>query len=257
MLLNKQFNPLYPLSDFKFSRFSKVSLEFSILIMRFTSRLVQSLIKSSSARPLVNCGRNFRIPSFCTPRFYSTVEDVEAKNVEPNAEAAVPKEEDSLIPESETFAKDALKKHSFKAETKRILDLMAKSLYSEKEVFIRELISNCSDALEKRHYYNLTNESDKEYEPLEIRISVDKDKRTFTIQDTGIGMNEEELNDNLGTIAKSGSLKFSEEKGNKADKIIGQFGVGFYSALMVGDEIRVYSRSAKPDSKGYVWKTNG
>ncbi|KAI8343130.1 Hsp90 protein-domain-containing protein [Chlamydoabsidia padenii] len=151
--------------------------------------------------------------------------------------------------------------HEFKTETKRLLDIVANSLYSEKEIFVRELISNAADALEKlRHAQSMEHmDADK---PLEIRISLDQDKRQFVIQDHGIGMTLEELNENLGTIARSGSKSFLEklEKdggSSSRENIIGQFGVGFYSTFMVGDRIKVYTRSAKPGSKGYCWTTDG
>ncbi|CAO3641041.1 unnamed protein product [Cunninghamella blakesleeana] len=151
--------------------------------------------------------------------------------------------------------------HEFKTETKRLLSIVANSLYSEKEIFVRELISNAADALEKlRHAQSVENlESEK---PLEIRITLDQDKRQFIIQDYGIGMTLDELNENLGTIAKSGSKSFLEklEKdggSGSRENIIGQFGVGFYSTFMVGDRIKVFTRSAKPGSKGYCWTTDG
>ncbi|KAI9277137.1 ribosomal protein S5 domain 2-type protein [Phascolomyces articulosus] len=152
--------------------------------------------------------------------------------------------------------------HEFKTETKRLLNIVANSLYSEKEIFVRELISNAADALEKlRHSQNLDSSLDSG-NPLEIRISVDKEKKQFIIQDYGIGMTLDEINENLGTIARSGSKSFLEkiEKEGSAgakDSIIGQFGVGFYSTFMVGEKITVYTRSAKPGSKGYCWSTDG
>ena len=124
-------------------------------------------------------------------------------------------------------------KKQFKAESKRLLDLMINSIYTNKEIFMRELISNASDAIDKLHYLSLT---DSKVKPgnFEIRIEADKENRTLTISDNGIGMTEEELENNLGTIAKSGSLAFKQENENQTDvDIIGQFGVGFYSAFMV------------------------
>ncbi|ORX56380.1 heat shock protein Hsp90 [Hesseltinella vesiculosa] len=150
--------------------------------------------------------------------------------------------------------------YEFKTETKRLLDIVANSLYSEKEIFVRELISNAADALEKLRHLQATEttETDK---PLEIRISLDQDKRQFVIQDHGIGMTLEELNDNLGTIARSGSKSFldklEKDGSGSRENIIGQFGVGFYSTFMVGDRIKVYTKSAKPGSKGYCWTTDG
>ncbi|KAL1931286.1 hypothetical protein VTP01DRAFT_10423 [Rhizomucor pusillus] len=152
--------------------------------------------------------------------------------------------------------------HEFKTETKRLLQIVANSLYSEKEIFVRELVSNAADALEKLRHSQMVDSSMETGKPLEIRISVDKEKKQFIIQDYGIGMTLEELNENLGTIARSGSKNFLEklEKEGAAgakDSIIGQFGVGFYSTFMVGDKIKVYTRSAKPGSKGYCWTTDG
>ncbi|CAL1543303.1 unnamed protein product [Lymnaea stagnalis] len=154
--------------------------------------------------------------------------------------------------------------HEFQAETRQLLDIVAKSLYSEKEVFIRELISNASDALEKLRYYELTGSEvvDKEI-PLEIHIATNDDKKTFTIQDTGVGLSKEELIENLGTIARSGSKSFLEqlsEKGTKGDiksNLIGQFGVGFYSTFMVGDKVDVFTRSFQPGSTAYKWSSDG
>ena len=149
-------------------------------------------------------------------------------------------------------------KKQFKAESKRLLDLMINSIYTNKTIFLRELISNASDAMDKLYYRSLTDKSLKvNRDDLKIRIDVDKEKRLLTITDTGIGMTEEELDKNLGTIARSGSLEFKEQM-EKEDNIniIGQFGVGFYSAFMVSDSVTVETKS--PDSeKGYVWKSNG
>ncbi|MEQ2306136.1 TNF receptor-associated protein 1, mitochondrial [Ameca splendens] len=149
-------------------------------------------------------------------------------------------------------------KHEFQAETKKLLDIVARSLYSEKEVFIRELISNGSDALEKLRHKMIT--AGGETAPMEIHLQTDGAKGTFTIQDTGVGMNEEELVANLGTIARSGSKAFLDALQNQAEAsstIIGQFGVGFYSAFMVADRVDVFSRSAEPDAPGYKWSSDG
>ncbi|XP_016118332.1 heat shock protein 75 kDa, mitochondrial-like, partial [Sinocyclocheilus grahami] len=149
-------------------------------------------------------------------------------------------------------------KHEFQAETKKLLDIVARSLYSEKEVFIRELISNSSDALEKLRHKMITAGGDTA--PMEIHLQTDAAKGTFTIQDTGVGMNNEELVANLGTIARSGSKAFLDALQNQAEassSIIGQFGVGFYSAFMVADKVDVYSQSAEPGSPGYKWSSDG
>ena len=160
----------------------------------------------------------------------------------------------------------------FKAESKRLLDLMINSIYTHKEIFLRELISNASDALDK--YYLKALENKQIPEPLKIRIDIDEPNRTLTISDNGIGMTKEELEENLGTIARSGSLAFKEElkkmkdaaekaDENLADKpldteadIIGQFGVGFYSAFMVADHILVVSKADGSD-QAWAWESNG
>ena len=149
-------------------------------------------------------------------------------------------------------------KKAFKSESKRLLDLMINSIYTNKDIFLRELISNSSDALDKLYYRSLTDKKVKvKKDKLEINISFDKDSRTLTISDNGCGMTKEELESNLGTIAKSGSLNFKENmtKDEKVD-IIGQFGVGFYSAFMVSDKITVTSKSVD-DDKAYVWESEG
>ncbi|XP_065170658.1 heat shock protein 75 kDa, mitochondrial [Atheta coriaria] len=157
-------------------------------------------------------------------------------------------------------------KHEFQAETRMLLDIVARSLYSEKEVFIRELISNASDALEKFRYTLLSDSTAREsfVEPdrsLEIQISTDKQARTLTIADSGIGMSKEELISNLGVIARSGSKAFLEQLKDKqgsdnAGNIIGQFGVGFYSAFMVADKVEVFSRSSS-EQIGHKWSSDG
>ncbi|XP_071976258.1 heat shock protein 75 kDa, mitochondrial [Engystomops pustulosus] len=149
-------------------------------------------------------------------------------------------------------------KHEFQAETKKLLDIVARSLYSEKEVFIRELISNASDALEKLRHKLLSQGSG--LPEMEIHLHTDSEKGTLIIQDTGVGMTQEELISNLGTIARSGSKAFLEALQNQADssgKIIGQFGVGFYSAFMVADKVVVYSQASEPGSPGYCWTSDG
>lgn len=151
-----------------------------------------------------------------------------------------------------------MERKEFKAESKRLLDLMINSIYTHKEIFLRELISNASDALDKMYYKALTDDSisfdkDNYY----IRISVNKPARTLTVSDTGIGMTKEELEDNLGIIAKSGSYEFKKNNDKKEDiDIIGQFGVGFYSAFMVADRVRVISRAHGADS-AYLWESEG
>lgn len=151
-----------------------------------------------------------------------------------------------------------MKKRQFKTESKRILDLMINSIYTNKEIFLRELISNSSDALDKLYYLSLTNKDIKvNKDDLFIRVDYNKDKRTITISDNGTGMTEEELENNLGVIAESGSLKFKEENKKQNDvNIIGQFGVGFYSAFMVSDKVTVESKSYK-DDRATIWESAG
>lgn len=151
-----------------------------------------------------------------------------------------------------------MKKKEFKTESKRVLDLMINSIYTNKEIFLRELISNASDAIDKLNYLSLTNKDIKiNKKDLEIRIDADKDNRTLTITDNGLGMTEEELENNLGVIAESGSLHFKEENEGKNDvNIIGQFGVGFYSAFMVSKKVVVESKSYKEEDS-YIWESEG
>ncbi|MFC0560703.1 molecular chaperone HtpG [Halalkalibacter alkalisediminis] len=149
-------------------------------------------------------------------------------------------------------------KKQFKAESKRLLEMMINSIYTQKEIFLRELISNASDAIDKMYYKALTDETitfDKD--GYYIKVVADKEKRSLTITDTGIGMTKEDLETNLGTIAKSGSLAFKTENELKdGHDIIGQFGVGFYSAFMVADEVTVTSKAVSTD-EAFKWKSDG
>lgn len=145
----------------------------------------------------------------------------------------------------------------FKTQSKRILDMMINSIYTHKEIFLRELISNCSDALDKLCYKSLTDGSGLNRDSLEIRITSDQTARTLTISDNGIGMSQEELDKNLGTIAQSGSLDFKKDNEGKEDlDIIGQFGVGFYSAFMVAQKVVVTSKAYGSD-EAYSWISDG
>ena len=141
----------------------------------------------------------------------------------------------------------------FKTESKRILDLMINSIYTNKEIFLRELISNASDAIDKLHFISLTD--DKVDHNFRIFIGRDKDARTLTVDDNGVGMTAEEMEKNLGTIAQSGTLAFKKEQKDPTE-LIGQFGVGFYSAFMVADEIEVVSRAYGSD-KANKWTSRG
>ena len=149
-------------------------------------------------------------------------------------------------------------KTEFKSESKRLLDLMINSIYTHKEIFLREIISNASDAIDKLYYISLTDSNvgiDKDQ--FKINIEVDKDARTITVSDNGIGMDKDDLDTNLGTIANSGSFKFKQETGKTDDvDIIGQFGVGFYSAFMVADKITVQSKKYGCD-QAYQWESEG
>ena len=151
-------------------------------------------------------------------------------------------------------------KKQFKTESKKLLDMMVNSIYTHKEIFLRELISNASDAIDKLYFRSLTDDSVKlTHDDYEIRITPDKDSRTLTISDNGCGMSREELENNLGTIAKSGSFDFksdTESEGKENIDIIGQFGVGFYSSFMVADKITVESRVYGAD-ESYRWQSSG
>ena len=151
-------------------------------------------------------------------------------------------------------------KKQFKTEVSDLLNLIIHSLYSNREIFLRELISNASDAIDKLKYLSLSDEKLKgfSFEPC-IDISFDEKAKTLTISDNGIGMSEDELNENLGTIASSGTKKFLQALGDDARKnsnLIGQFGVGFYSAFMVADKVTVVSRKAGED-KAFRWESEG
>ncbi len=151
-----------------------------------------------------------------------------------------------------------MSKKQFKSESKRLLDLMINSIYTHKEIFLRELISNASDAIDKSYYKSLT-DSNVEFnkDDFYIRLAVNEDERTLTITDTGIGMTKEELDSNLGTIAKSGSFDFkSNNEAMDGVDIIGQFGVGFYSAFMVAEKVTVISKALGSD-EAYKWESSG
>ena len=142
-----------------------------------------------------------------------------------------------------------MKTKQFKSESKKLMDMMINSIYTHKEIFLREIISNSSDAIDKLYFRSLTDSSvGIKADDFKIKIELDKENRTITVSDNGIGMTEEELDKNLGTIAKSGSFDFKEEN-EKAENvdIIGQFGVGFYSAFMVSDEVTVKTKAFGSD----------
>ncbi|HAX72315.1 MAG TPA: molecular chaperone HtpG, partial [Firmicutes bacterium] len=151
-----------------------------------------------------------------------------------------------------------MEKRQFKAESKRLLDLMINSIYTHREIFLRELISNASDAIDKIYYKTLTDENlTFNKEDYFIKVSVDETNRTITLSDTGIGMTKDELDENLGVIAKSGSLGFKKETDiEDGHEIIGQFGVGFYSSFLVADQVTVISRALGSDV-AYKWESEG
>jgi len=160
-----------------------------------------------------------------------------------------------------TETNETTRQYSFKAETKQLLNILIHSLYKDREVFLRELLSNASDALNRMRFEMVTTQDvlDSKAE-LKIHIQADKDARTLTITDTGIGMTRDEIIENLGTIAQSGARNFLEmAKDKKGDlsQVIGQFGVGFYSVFMVADSVRVISRSFKPDAEAVSWYATG
>jgi HSP90 family molecular chaperone len=153
-----------------------------------------------------------------------------------------------------------IEKHEFQAEIAQLLDIVVHSLYTDKEIFIRELISNAADATEKLRFLQTSGtevfQSDR---PLTISVNTDDTAHTFSIADSGIGMTRDELVENLGTIAHSGSKAFlqqiKENAGNPS--LIGQFGVGFYSSFMVGAKVTVFTRSYKPEETGWIWSSDG
>lgn len=147
-------------------------------------------------------------------------------------------------------------KQQFKAESKRLLDMMINSIYTHKEIFLRELISNASDAIDKRHFRSLTDASLVPENGYEIRLTADKDARTLTISDNGIGMTRDELENNLGVIAQSGSLAFKQENQSEDTDIIGQFGVGFYASFMVASHVQVISKACG-ETQAYMWESDG
>ena len=185
-----------------------------------------------------------RRPTLYAARAFSTSE-AEAPTTEPAKPDAPPP--------------PSTQEHTFQAETRSLLNIVSNALYTEREVFLRELLSNASDALEKCRLRRVSNEPTADGDDeLHIAVTVDKERKTLTIEDSGIGMTASELGTNLGTIALSGSKKFAAEaskKGDDASSIIGQFGVGFYSAFMVGDAVTVESRSADPGAGPAYWRS--
>ena len=198
-------------------------------------------------------------------RSYCTKPEDEDVVVEPIPEKVASKAAEPITDQEQTVGERV--ELGFKTETRQLLDIVACSLYSDKEVFIRELVSNASDALEKRRHMELVKSEEwgldeGEVNTPKISIACNQSKSRFVIQDTGIGMSREELTNNLGTIAGSGSKAFVRELQNQgtsaaAEKIIGQFGVGFYSTFMVAKSVKVFTRSSQKGSKGYLWESDG
>eukprot|EP00316_Scyphosphaera_apsteinii_P011521 CAMPEP_0119326942 /NCGR_PEP_ID=MMETSP1333-20130426/69600_1 /TAXON_ID=418940 /ORGANISM="Scyphosphaera apsteinii, Strain RCC1455" /LENGTH=689 /DNA_ID=CAMNT_0007335385 /DNA_START=38 /DNA_END=2107 /DNA_ORIENTATION=+ len=208
-------------------------------------------LTSLERRPAISC----RQASFC--RLYCA----QSTNVTSEDSSGEPTKPSSAEPTSEEVVGEA-SRMEFQAETRKLLDIVANSLYTDKEVFLRELISNASDALEKRRHAALTADAEADAgTDMQITITTDNDNGTLSIQDSGIGMSREDLVSNLGTIARSGSRSFlqqvAEEQGTAASSnVIGQFGVGFYSVFMVADHVKVFSRQQGSDV-GYCWSSSG
>jgi TNF receptor-associated protein 1 len=166
------------------------------------------------------------------------------------------------MPEQAEFVETNKEQYGFKAETKKLLEIVTHSLYTDKEIFLRELLSNCSDALEKQRYLEVTGQLQMTGEPLFISINTNEKNKTITLFDSGVGMNRSELIDNLGTIAKSGTQNFlknvkeKQKEGTGNESLIGQFGVGFYSSFIVGDTVEVISKPQN-ETKAYHWVSDG
>ena len=152
-----------------------------------------------------------------------------------------------------------MEKRTFQADAKQVLRLVTHSIYSDRSIFLRELLSNASDAMDKSRILSLKGEDISRPQEPKITVEFSEEDKTITITDSGIGMNEEEITENLGTIAQSGTKAFAEklEEGEDLNNLIGQFGVGFYSAFMVADKVEVESKSARADSKAIKWVSDG
>lgn len=184
----------------------------------------------------------------------------EAEEEDDSVKSETPKEaqyHDSFAPSDREAISKSQESFTFQAETSRLMDILINSLYSNRDVFIRELVSNSADALDKVRFLSLTNPAlMKDGEELGIKVSVDKDLKTLTLTDTGIGMTKQDLIKNLGIVAKSGTSEFLEASKNGASglNLIGQFGVGFYSAFLVADKVTVTSKNNDDDQ--YIWESN-
>ncbi|XP_011501467.1 PREDICTED: heat shock protein 75 kDa, mitochondrial [Ceratosolen solmsi marchali] len=202
--------------------------------------------------------------ALCRKNFSTLYSQRRLLSLEATSAKPVDTDDHGIIKNTEKATGETVK-HEFQSETRMLLNIVAKSLYSDKEVFIRELISNASDALEKLRYLRLSENLSMDEggdRNLEIHIATNKQDRLLIIQDTGIGLTKDDLISNLGTIARSGSKTFLEQLEKKqnpsdASKIIGQFGVGFYSAFMVADKVEVFTKSYKNNSEGLYWVSDG
>lgn len=233
-------------------------------LSRIGTRALTFKIPVNAMKPTYALRRKDRVAFSTETTKVETAETVDSKlEDEINLEEGV--DHESFIDVGTENKKGDGVKHTFQAETRKILDIVANSLYTDKEVFLREIVSNASDALEKARYLQNKDQGlllDQE-QPLQIKIYVNEKNNTLTIQDTGIGMTKDELILNLGTIARSGSKAFVEASkntpGEEALSIIGQFGVGFYSVFMVSDKVEVYSLSATKEggNQAHYWLSNG
>merc|ERR1712054_232684 len=202
---------------------------------------------------------NTKILLFCGLLALSTWDVARADDEEPAAEAAAEegKTVDGFSEEDRAAMTEGSEKHEFQAEVNRLMDIIINSLYTDKQVFLRELISNAADALEKTRFHSVQDESFLgDTKDLEIKLEHDADAKTISIIDTGIGMSKADLINNLGTVAKSGTTNFLEAMADGADaNLIGQFGVGFYSAFLVADKVSVTSK-CDDDPVQHVWESS-
>jgi len=241
-------------------------------LIRFSRTPVQTTTQRSiGTKGLISFQQSSESALRSSRRYYSAkqeepivreVGEIPEKKEAVDQTTEVPKEEEVTKPVPETLEQTETvvgesKTLEFQAETRKLLDIVAKSLYTDKEIFVRELVSNSSDALEKFRHAEVAGKPliDTYIQP-EVHIHTDPEANTLIIQDFGIGMTPEELVSNLGTIAKSGTLEYVKNSGD-VQNLIGQFGVGFYSVFMVSDEVSVFSRYAVEGHKGFLWKSDG
>merc|ERR1712203_132861 len=179
------------------------------------------------------------------------------ENAEGETAQSEPKKVDGFTEADRTKMTDSAEKHEFQAEVNRLMDIIINSLYTDKQVFLRELISNAADALEKARFHSVQDEAFLgDTKDLEVKIEHDPDAKTISIVDTGVGMSKADLINNLGTVAKSGTTNFLEAMAEGGDtNLIGQFGVGFYSAFLVADKVSVTSK-CNDDPVQHVWESS-